>query len=214
MANSRSAPQPATWWPCWRTWTRPQPAASPSSLPADCRRSELTGCRAPDPKDVRGSALGCNAHSTWPRTHWIPCGFSARRTASPPGPRLYAPERLLDADFPHERPKARVLAQGVEVGCRHVGHEPFRALLVGRLQPAQRLLVVPQPHVDQCDGAGRVAGRAALERREDLLRLGTLAGAPGYVPQEPRDSGCVASERRHLSSRRQRLGVPPLRGER
>jgi len=24
------------------------------------------------------------------------------------GPRLYAPERLLDADFPHERAKARV----------------------------------------------------------------------------------------------------------
>src|SRR6266581_6447858 len=45
MANSRSAPQPATLWPCWRTWTRPPPAASPSSLPADCRRSELTSGR-------------------------------------------------------------------------------------------------------------------------------------------------------------------------
>src|SRR6266516_2835394 len=42
MANSRSAPQPATLWPCWRIWTRPQPVVSPSSLPADCRRSELT----------------------------------------------------------------------------------------------------------------------------------------------------------------------------
>src|SRR5436190_11805488 len=98
--------------------------------------------------------------------------------------RCYARERLLDADFPHERPKARVLAQGVEVGCRHVGHEPFRALLVGRLQPAQRLLVVPQPHVDKCDGEGRVAGRAAFERPEDVLRLGALAGAPDHVPQE------------------------------
>src|SRR2546427_4124379 len=96
---------------------------------------------------------------------------------------------LLDADFPHERPKARVLAQGVEVGCRHVGREPFRALLVGRLKPAQRLLVVPKPHVDKCDGEGRVAGRATLERREDVLCLGALASAPGYVPQEPHDSG-------------------------
>ncbi|PYO81101.1 MAG: hypothetical protein DMD68_13835 [Gemmatimonadetes bacterium] len=32
------------------------------------------------------------------------------------GPRLYAPERLLDADFPHERAKARVWADGVEDG--------------------------------------------------------------------------------------------------
>src|SRR2546427_12245181 len=100
--------------------------------------------------------------------------------------RLYAPQRLLDADFPHERPKALVLAQGVEVGCWHVGREPFRALLVGRLKPAQRLLVVPQPHVDKCDGEGRVAGWAALEGREDLLRLGALASPPGYIPQEPR----------------------------
>src|SRR5256885_8076629 len=109
---------------------------------------------------------------------------------------------LLDADFPHERPKARVLAQGVEVGCRHVGREPFRALLVGRLQPAQRLLVVPQPHVDQCDGESRVAGRAALERREGLLPLGALARAPEAVPPEPRVRGWVARERRHLSRRR------------
>src|SRR6266513_5477438 len=41
MASSRCALPPATWWSCWRTWTRPQPTASPSSLPAGCRRSEL-----------------------------------------------------------------------------------------------------------------------------------------------------------------------------
>src|SRR5437667_3940172 len=96
---------------------------------------------------------------------------------------------LLDADFPHERPKARVLAQGVEVGCRHVGREPFRALLVGRLQPAQRLLVVPQPQVDKCNGESRVAGRAgrsasrvalALRRRcEGLHELRGGGGAGG-----------------------------------
>src|SRR5213596_635712 len=79
---------------------------------------------------------------------------------------------LLDADFPHERAKARIRAQGVELGCRQAVREPFGALLVGRLQPAQRLLVVPQPQVDKCDGKSRVARRAALERREDLLRLG------------------------------------------
>src|SRR2546426_829188 len=54
------------------------------------------------------------------------------------------PERLLDADFPHERAKARIWAEGVEARCRRDEHEPFGALLVGRLQPAQRLLVVPQ----------------------------------------------------------------------
>src|SRR5437773_8572526 len=103
------------------------------------------------------------------------------RAASPPGPRLYAPERLLDADFPHERAKARIWAEGVEERCRRDEQEPFGALLVGRLQPAQRLLVVPQAQLDECDAEGCVAGRAALERREDLLRLGALASAPGYV---------------------------------
>src|SRR6266702_2131142 len=89
---------------------------------------------------------------------------------------------LLDADFPHERAKARIWAEGVEERCRRDHHEPFGALLVGRLQPAKRLLVVTQAEVDKCDGERCVAGRAALERREDVLRLGALAGAPGYVP--------------------------------
>src|SRR5438552_8364207 len=89
---------------------------------------------------------------------------------------------LVDADFPHERPKARIWAEGVEAGCRRDHHEPFVALLVGRLQPAQRLVVVPQTQVDKCAGESCVAGRATLERREDVLRLGALAGAPGYVP--------------------------------
>src|SRR5207249_5947184 len=88
------------------------------------------------------------------------------------------------------------------------------ALLVGRLQRAQRLLVVPQTQVDKCDGESCVAGRAALERRQDTLRLGALAGAPGYVPEDPREVGRVASQSRHLSSFRQRLGVAPLPGER
>src|SRR5438552_17064454 len=87
---------------------------------------------------------------------------------------------LVDADLPHERPKARIWAEGVEAGCRRDHHEPFGALLVGRLQRAQGLLVVPQAQVDECDGES-CAGRAALERREDVLRLGALAGAPGYV---------------------------------
>src|SRR5881296_1430340 len=82
----------------------------------------------------------------------------------------YAPERLLDADFPHERAKARIWAEGVEERCRRDEQEPFGALLVGRLQPAQRLLVVPQAQLDECDAEGCVAGRAALERREDLPR--------------------------------------------
>src|SRR5207237_1425314 len=40
MANSRSAQPPATWWPCSRTSTHLQPAASPSSLQTGCRRSD------------------------------------------------------------------------------------------------------------------------------------------------------------------------------
>src|SRR5947208_15625046 len=136
------------------------------------------------------------------------------RAASPPGPRLYAPERLLDADFPHERAKARIWAEGVEQGCRRDEHEPFGALLVGRLQPAQRLLVIPQAQVDKCDGESRVAGRTALERREDVLRFGALAGASGYVPEERRETGRVAGESLRLSSLRQRLGIAPLPGER
>src|SRR5205809_4312091 len=86
--------------------------------------------------------------------------------------------------------------------------------ILGRLQRAQRLLVVPQTQVDKCDGESCVAGRAALERRQDTLRLGALAGAPGYVPEDPREVGRVASQSRHLSSLRQRLGVAPLPGER
>ena len=66
---------------------------------------------------------------------------------------------LLDADFPHERSKARIRAEGVEDGERHV-REPFGALLVSRFQPAQCLLVVRQPQVDKCEGDSRVAGRA------------------------------------------------------
>src|SRR5207302_11058061 len=39
MANSRSAQPPATWWPCSRTSTHLQPAASPSSSQTGYRRS-------------------------------------------------------------------------------------------------------------------------------------------------------------------------------
>src|SRR2546422_152359 len=60
----------------------------------------------------------------------------------------------------------------------------------------------------------RVAGRTALERREDVLRFGALAGASGYVPEERRETGRVAGESLRLSSLRQRLGIAPLPGER
>src|SRR5256885_16392217 len=40
MANSRSAQPPATLWPCSRTSTHLQPAASLSSLQTGCRRSD------------------------------------------------------------------------------------------------------------------------------------------------------------------------------
>src|SRR3989441_914589 len=136
------------------------------------------------------------------------------RGVAPRPARLHAPQRLLDADFRHERAKARIWAEEVEQGCRREEHEPLGALLVSRLQPAQRLVVVPQAQLDECDGESSVAGRAALERREDALRLGALAGAAGYVPQDPQEVGRVASQSRHLSSLRQRLGVAPLAGER
>src|SRR5947199_2078251 len=45
------------------------------------------------------------------------------RTAAPPsGPAPLRPERLLDADFPHERSKARVWAEGLQEGCQRDDH--------------------------------------------------------------------------------------------
>src|SRR5437879_1471679 len=61
---------------------------------------------------------------------------------------------------------------------------------------------------------GERGGRTARERCEDVLCLRALAGAPGYVPYDPHEVGRVASESRHLSSLRQRLGVALLPGER
>src|SRR5207248_10311824 len=46
MANSRSAQPPATLWPCSRTSTHLQPAASPSSLQTGCRSSNSSAAEA------------------------------------------------------------------------------------------------------------------------------------------------------------------------
>src|SRR6266705_4606632 len=46
MANSRSAQRPATLWPCSRTSTPLQPAASLSSLQTGCRRSNSPAVEA------------------------------------------------------------------------------------------------------------------------------------------------------------------------
>src|SRR6266516_7964126 len=46
MANSRSAQPPATLWPCSRTSTHLQPAASLSSLQTGCRRSNSPAAEA------------------------------------------------------------------------------------------------------------------------------------------------------------------------
>src|SRR5439155_210869 len=40
MASWRSAPHPATWWLCSRTWTHPKPTRFPSSSPTGCPRGE------------------------------------------------------------------------------------------------------------------------------------------------------------------------------
>src|SRR5436853_98585 len=46
MANSRSVQPPATLWPCSRTSTHLQPAASPSSLQTGCPRSNSSAAEA------------------------------------------------------------------------------------------------------------------------------------------------------------------------
>src|SRR5216117_826152 len=80
-------------------------------------------------------SLGINSHRP----------YTVTDTGTRAGPSLYAPERLLDADFPHERAKARIWAEGVEEGCWRDEHEPFGALLVGRLSERSAWSLFPRP---------------------------------------------------------------------